>query len=549
MTPEFIADLSDAPPVIDFVAKYGSGDGPPPTGGGDRSNERLTGQVTRELTLNPVGDAMRLMVRYSGKLLLVRHRQLLAHETGGRGQALADLLVLDPKTGIWQADDRQLRELVQASADSYAKTLVANRDVHERRELPIAVRYLRACGNANPQQIKNAAATAHLIGIKEGREWAERVRTCNVQELDAALNFISAPNGVISLDTGELVPAEDAAAKLMTSRFALPDPFDAGATHLNVGRLFGHLAPDVAGYIWAELGHSLRGHPGQRVLILEGPGKAGKSTIVNALRKSLGDLVGKPSKSALTREPQRNASRRDLDPEAVNWAHPRRLALMSEAEDASIDKEALKTRSGGDALVVKPLNVNPYEAEATATTMIVGNGPPRLAWNDGPMRERLRLLPYDPVPVDLRDPAMERCWGEDVAARQALVARLVKAASEHPEAPVQHPEAAERLEEMRTEHEGALAPWLRQHLIEGTTADAVRPSEVWAAAGEALGVKDGRIEGVTERYFTRYAREIVGGLPKPIPVRRSDGQHRRFAGWRLITSAEDAEQQFEMGSE
>ena len=542
MPPDRSETSAAAPPSRNLNGRH-----PPPPS----TDNPITRQVERELTLNALGDAERLLQRSAASLLLVRMPQRVANVSTTRQPPIANLLVYDATTGIWSARDDRLRGLVQAAADEYAHLLVdlaLAKEVDANRELPAAVRYLRGAAKRLPE-IKDAAATV-LVRAQDALEppaWLPRLTVCARHELNADLRYIAAPNGVVDVSLAAIVPAAEARPALVTDEHALPDPFDAAAEHPAIEALFGHMPPDVSEYLWRELGYCLHGRPNRRILQLLGVGGSGKSTVSNAIRFSLGGLASSAPPAALApAQSSRDSKRRYLDPSAEAWAPPARIVVMPEVEGAPTDSTTMKARCGGDPLTVARLNENPYETEATATTLMIGNDPPLLDWTDEALVDRLRILPHDPVPADQRDDgAMRDLWAAEATARQAFVARLVLFAALTPERPLVLQEGLDRLEQRRVEGEGELAEFVRSTLIPGTTNDHARPAELWrAAAAQFSPDAAGRIEGIGESDIARYARRLLPQLPKMERLRRADGRHLRWPGW-TIAGAERAERSFD----
>ena len=107
-------------------------------------------------------------------------------------------------------------------------------------------------------------------------------------ELDQNKRYLGAPNGVIDLDTGDLLTGDAARSKLVTR--SVPDPYNPNAQHPAVDGLLAHLDDEHRDWILAAVAYALRGNPNRRIYVLEGPPGGGKTTLLNAVRACLGSV-------------------------------------------------------------------------------------------------------------------------------------------------------------------------------------------------------------------------------------------------------------------
>ena len=112
----------------------------------------------------------------------------------------------------------------------------------------------------------------------------------NIEELDRDKRYLGAPNGVIDLDTRDLLTGAEARSKLVTR--SVPDPYDYDATHDDIDRLLDHLDADDRDYLISALGFAMWGKVWRRIYILKGPHNGGKSTLLAAVTASLGSVKG-----------------------------------------------------------------------------------------------------------------------------------------------------------------------------------------------------------------------------------------------------------------
>ena len=138
---------------------------------------------------------------------------------------------------------------------------------------------------------------------------------------------------------------------------------------------------DVAGY-------ALSGASSLRTLPwLYGEGGTGKGTFSEMLSTVLGDMAETINPKYLATDGDRERLG------ALIWG--KRVALCTEAGNARLDAESLKTLSGGDRLSIRRLYAEAFTARASHVLVMVANDAPRVEAYDDALKDRVLALPFN----------------------------------------------------------------------------------------------------------------------------------------------------------
>lgn len=253
-------------------------------------------------------------------------------------------------------------------------------------------------------------------------------------ELDLGANEIVARNGVVNLDTGTLRRVRPGD---MTSLCAAVDYDPAAVERGYAPELDVYLdtfLPDTIDqrFVFAVLGDALRAGNAKRWLpIFWGETTTGKSQLFAALHRMLGSYVVAVGSSIF---------RGNLDdkprPDLVA-AIPRRLAVAQEASPSwALHADQVKRLTGGDVLPYRQLFGALINRPPAFTPILVTNALPRIAGSDPALKRRILAVPFDrSLEPGAEDPALRaafiaRCAGPDAAVGRALLALLVRGASD-----------------------------------------------------------------------------------------------------------------------
>ncbi len=242
---------------------------------------------------------------------------------------------------------------------------------------------------------------------------------CSVTDFDADPWALNCENGTLNLRTGQIEPHDPAR---MCSRLA-PVRFVPGARHPTLDAyldLVTESDPELIAFIQRCLGYSLTGNVGAEVLFLVlGPGGSGKTTLVEALKKMLGDYGGTVAAKTLLAKRASDGHTSD-----VARMHGRRMIGASEFEKgARLDAALVKGLTGGESIVARNIYEADFEFQPMAKFWLAANDPPVIDDNDTGMWRRVLRIPFDRViPAEKRSDTAKQEMASDPGVRSALLA-------------------------------------------------------------------------------------------------------------------------------
>ena len=145
---------------------------------------------------------------------------------------------------------------------------------------------------------------------------------------------------------------------------------------------------DLAKTLQDVAGYALSGASSLRMLPwLYGKGGTGKGTYSELLGTVLGEL-------AATVDPKLFSA--DAARERLGAAiYGKRVVICTEAGNAHLDAEVLKTLSGGDRISVRKLYAEGFTARAGHVLIMVANDPPKIDAYDEALKDRVLALPFE----------------------------------------------------------------------------------------------------------------------------------------------------------
>ena len=518
------ADAADVPPdlIAELLATATEYTPETDTAGDDAGHYTWyhAGEFLPPWDCTPDGDIARTMRMHAADLLAViggKHITLMVADDGG----------------VWTNRYYRLNQLIADTALVWLTDAALNDSVGRELMGQVARWQKRTAAQTG----RNAALDS--VGRVLPRWWDDNslppaLTQCQEEEMDANTRYLGAPNGVIDLQTGELLTGPGA-RRCLVSR-SLPDPYDPDATHEAVDKLLAHLKDDEREWLLSALGHALRGRPNRREYLIVGEGGGGKSTLLMAIADALDEHAGFIAIGAIA------ARKYSGGPEPELEAFTNRRLMFYSEPPADLDYKRGKNQSGGDVVTFRRLfESESIEKRTTATRFFACNPDdvPALPWASKAVFDRVRTLPYPALPESERDLTLPDRLNT-TAARRALAALLVRYAVANPAPPADIPSVAAMREELRAEGVGDAGAWLQTALVRDP--HGVSTTQFWEAARAASGNSaDGRVWGHTRQKFILFARQVLN-LPPPRPVRLGPDMkpQRGWVGWRL---ASDEEQQ------
>lgn len=251
----------------------------------------------------------------------------------------------------------------------------------------------------------------------------------SVAEFDADPDLLNARNGVVDLRTGDLL-AHDPVRRI--TRLADAD-YRPDAEHPDVAEVLSVVAADVLPWLARLLGYGATGHTSEDVVpVLDGTGANGKTTLLEAVGKVLGDYAGAASPQLVMH------TTHDQHPTVKADLMGRRLVWISETEEGGAFRvEAVKALTGGDQISARFMRGDFFTFTPTHMLMIATNHRPRVNTTEHAAWRRLRLVPF---PHTFRsadeagsgdrviDPRLRRRLTIGADQRAALLAWIVRGA-------------------------------------------------------------------------------------------------------------------------
>lgn len=154
--------------------------------------------------------------------------------------------------------------------------------------------------------------------------------------------------------------------------------------------------PDVREFIRRWAGYCLTGDVSEhKILFAYGAGANGKSTLLNALARVLGDYARQAPPDLIMRR------RDDPHPTGLADLQGARLVLASEtAQGRNLDEALVKRLTGGDRMKARHMHQDFFEFDPTHKIVVATNHRPGILGTDHGIWRRIRLVPFSVVIPD-----------------------------------------------------------------------------------------------------------------------------------------------------
>lgn len=338
---------------------------------------------------------------------------------------------------------------------------------------------------------------------------------CLASDFDADPDLLNCPNGIVDLRTGVLTPHDP--DQLMT-KISGAD-FVKSARHPDWDKALEALPDDVTDWYQLRVGQALTGHmtPDDLILILQGGGSNGKSTVYDPLAISFGKYHVQVSDRVIL------GAASDNHPTEIMDLMGARYAVLEETPEARrLDTNRAKKLAGTREITGRRIRQDPVTFPATHSLFINSNFKPLVDETDHGTWRRLALLvwPYRYVrrPEDVRgpndrlgDPTLRLRLKEDPQALEAALAWAAEGARRWYERDRIMPEIPERVERdttaWRMESDAVLA-FVNQHL-EFDLDTCIAGSELRSVFNEWMTKEKGAREWGDKTFLARFAGHDV----------------------------------------
>ena len=214
--------------------------------------------------------------------------------------------------------------------------------------------------------------------------------------------------------------------------------------------------------------------------------------------------------------------------------------MVSELSDSreKLNVPLIKSLDGITSLTLRDAFEKTGPARSAKATLFVSmndSDAKRIPLNDEAFRDRIRILPYPAIPEKSQDLEMVNRVRLDPKVRQAMVALLVRSASQHRTAPPDIPAVASAGDLRFRDNVGVVGEWLLDNIVADPSA-AVSADEIWAKISAEIGEPDenGKVGGWTRLRLLRYlAPDVVKGWPSRAERQGAGGRNLVAHGVRL----------------
>lgn len=333
------------------------------------------------------------------------------------------------------------------------------------------------------QELMSLLSKSRLVALVE---LSKGILQVTDDMFDARPDLLNTPSGVVHLPTGE-VRAHD--PQLYLTKIT-PVPYQKDATHPDWTKALGALPEDLHDWMQVRFGQAATGHmtPDDVMLILQGGGENGKSTILESVSRALGKGYSiLLSDRVLLADP-------GAHPTEMMDLRGARFAMAEELpEDRRLNVKRLKDVIGTSTMKARRMKQDPVEWDSTHSVMISTNYLPVIEETDHGTWRRLALVrfPYkflkagqtpDGPNQRAGDPGLRERMKDGEAQHRAVLAWLVAGAQrwyEHERVMPPHPSrVVADTQDWRAKCDLILAYWLDR--IEPDASSHVLSSDLFA---------------------------------------------------------------------
>jgi putative DNA primase/helicase len=291
--------------------------------------------------------------------------------------------------------------------------------------------------------------------------------TCFRCDFDQDAHLLNCANGVVDLRTGTMM-AHD--RKFMMSALC-PTEYDPNATHPVWDEslaAFTRNHNDLLPFLKTLTGYSIQGDKTEeRILILHGPGNAGKGTYMDWLMNALGPDYACAMDANSVLKQKRDSAAASGD---IARLEGKRLVVVSEIEKGSrLQESFMKQASGNDSLVARSLYQSEREFRPTHQFWFQTNYRPGFDSTDSGNKRRYIEVPFDndltTDPLVTFDSKLKIRMRQDKTFLKAVLAWAVSGAVEWHQHGLQIPESVQTATAALFAHNDFLNDFLKEMCV------------------------------------------------------------------------------------
>jgi putative DNA primase/helicase len=248
-----------------------------------------------------------------------------------------------------------------------------------------------ATGRTERRELSRFANNSHSVARLEAMVKLSRPKLeIDIKKLDSDPWLLNVKNGILNLKTGKLLDHDP--KKYQTKMVSLD--FDPTAPCLRWNQFIDEVTcgdRDLAGYLQKAFGYALTGTVAeQSFFVLIGRGANGKSTLLNVIKRVMGDYAATCSSDLFVVKQYGGSSSCGLM--KLNGV---RLATVSEVGvGKKLDEPILKQITGGDAISGRFMRENEFEFMPQFTVFLACNSFPRVEENNFAIWRRIKTIPF-----------------------------------------------------------------------------------------------------------------------------------------------------------
>lgn len=335
----------------------------------------------------------------------------------GAGEAfasVADDFLFDGNAGYWLRWDgkRWCKD-----SDKQARKTFINRVARVIREQAVS---LQADERAAWERYALTLETTHKITNALAEAQVHKTRT----DFDADPFLLNVQNGTVNLKTGQLQPhnRDDYLTKIC------PVVYNPDARSERFERFLSDAAGadgDLMRFLQKVIGYTLTGDTREeKLFFVHGPKQSGKSTLIEAVKRALGDYAHVADFETFLKRPT-GGIRND-----IAALHGARFVCSIEVDDGKALAEGIvKTLTGGDTIRARYLYKESFEFLPQFKLWLVANHRPRVSDQDDAMWRRILVLPFaHSVPQEKCDATLKPYLRDPQGGGAALLAWAVQGA-------------------------------------------------------------------------------------------------------------------------
>ena len=468
----------------------------------------------------------RLLTRFADTLMIVRDDR----------EPHSCRLFVDKGNGTWSTDIGLLGELLVRTTREWLIDYIGSGefqyDTDSTRRRSEVIRWeadlqksARRRAVLDPENV--AVMRRHFERVNA---WPDGLTIAQERELDRPGRYIGVAQGVLDLDEKCIMRPEEARKRFITLSTSVPYLPD--ADHTDITAILEHLPDDNRRWILEGAGYAMRGLPSRRFYMLIGPSGGGKSTLLSAISRALGDYAGVVPKDALLAKKGGGPS------PGLLFTKSKRFAYASDIKQGYLDREAIANIAGGDEMEGRDLFERYKGQWNSVSTMFLSANEgeePKFRPDDEAITARMRTLPYPERPESHQDKMLRDRVITDTAAHAAMLKLLVEHCNVN--LPEDTPSVETAKEEWRRRAIGEdVYDWAKDHLtITQDKSNAIWAATIYEHAQQGTG-SDAPF-GLEQRTFTNLIKAVFN-LPAVERISKNGKRRNGWYGVRLATAEE-----------